>query len=156
MLVADSHSFSLLMEISLWPFALFTFSALIHFPISLAVIPGEERVSFGVSSNVVNAQSLVLGINKCNYPKWPCRIYAEWRQPINLFCFLYSPLPTATTFCQLFFEILWSKKYLCYQLPDPPWKGSSLLTLISSIIVYKMILHKDYCTRKWERNHSFS
>ena len=110
MLVTDSHSLSLLMKITSWPCALFICSALIDFQISLAVIPGEERVSFGVSSNVVNALSLVLGINKCNEPKWPCRFYAEWRQPINLFYFLYGPLPTATTFCQPFFLNIMVKK----------------------------------------------
>ena len=48
-----SDSFSILMEISSWPCALLTFSVLI--------ISGEERVSFGVSSNVGNLLSLATG-----------------------------------------------------------------------------------------------
>ena len=51
------------MEISSWPCALFTFSALIIFPMSLAVISREERVSFGVSSNGDNVLSLAAGVH---------------------------------------------------------------------------------------------
>ena len=51
------------MEISLWLCALFTFSALIIFPISLAIISRVERVSFGFSSNVVNVLSLATGVH---------------------------------------------------------------------------------------------
>ena len=40
---------------------MFTLSALIIFLISLAIISREERVSFGVSSNVGNALSLATG-----------------------------------------------------------------------------------------------
>ena len=61
--MADSHSLSILMEISSWPCALFTFSALIIFPISLAIISREERVSFGVSSNAGNVLSLATGVH---------------------------------------------------------------------------------------------
>ena len=46
------------MKISLWPCALFTFSALITFPIWLTIISKEDIVSFGVSSNVGNILSL--------------------------------------------------------------------------------------------------
>ena len=46
-----------------------------------------------------------LAINKCNEPKWPCRFYAEWRQPINLFYFLYGKQKTVTTFFQRLFFI---------------------------------------------------
>ena len=42
---------------------MFTFSALIIFPISLAIISREDRVSFGVSSNVGNVISLATGVN---------------------------------------------------------------------------------------------
>ena len=51
------------MEISSWPCTLFTFSALIIFPMSLAVISREERVSFGVSSNGDNVLSLAVGVH---------------------------------------------------------------------------------------------
>ena len=51
------------MEISSWPCALFTFSALIIFPISLATISREDRVSFKVLSNVGNALSLAAGVH---------------------------------------------------------------------------------------------
>ena len=51
------------MEISSWPCALFTFSALIIFPISLAIISREDRVSFRVSSNVSNVLSLATGVH---------------------------------------------------------------------------------------------
>ena len=61
--MADSSSLSILMEISSWPCALFIFSALIIFPISLAIISGEERVSFGVSSNFSNVLSLATGVH---------------------------------------------------------------------------------------------
>ena len=60
--MADSNSLSILMEVSSWPCALFTFSALIVFPISLAIISREERVSFGDSSNVDNVLSLATGV----------------------------------------------------------------------------------------------
>ena len=49
---------SILIKISSWPCALFTFSAMIIFTISLAIISREERVSFGVTSNVGNVLSL--------------------------------------------------------------------------------------------------
>ena len=39
------------------------FSALIIFPISLAITSREERVSFGVSSNVGNVLSLATGVH---------------------------------------------------------------------------------------------
>ena len=61
--MADSDSLSILMEISSWPCALFTYSALftfnalIIFPIALAIISKEERVPFGVSSNGDNVLS---------------------------------------------------------------------------------------------------
>ena len=61
--MADSHSLSILIEILSRPCALFTFSALIIFPISLAIISSEERVSFGVSSNVGNVLSLATGVH---------------------------------------------------------------------------------------------
>ena len=61
--MADSHSLSILLEISSWPCALFTFSALIIFPVSPAIISSEERVSFGVSSNVGNVLSLAAGVH---------------------------------------------------------------------------------------------
>ena len=51
------------MEILSWPCALFTFSALIIFPISLAIISIEDTVSFGVSSNVGNVLSLATGVH---------------------------------------------------------------------------------------------
>ena len=50
------------MEISSWPCALFTFSALVISPISVAIISREERVSFGVSNNVGNVLSLATGV----------------------------------------------------------------------------------------------
>ena len=56
------------MEISLWPCALFNFSALIIFPI-LAIISREERASFGVSSNVGNVLSLATGVH-CLWKNW--------------------------------------------------------------------------------------
>ena len=49
--MADSHSLSILMEILLWPCALFAFSASIIFPILPAIISRGERVSFAVWSN---------------------------------------------------------------------------------------------------------
>ena len=61
--MADSHSLSILMEISSWPCALFTFNALTIFPISLAITSRGERVSFGVSSNVANVLSLATGVH---------------------------------------------------------------------------------------------
>ena len=42
---------------------MFTFSALIIFPVSLAIISREDRVSFGVSSNVGNVLSLATGVH---------------------------------------------------------------------------------------------
>ena len=55
-----------------------------------------------------------LGINKCNEPKWPCRFYAEWRQPINLFYFLYGKQKTVTTFCQRLFFISVTSSYFSF------------------------------------------
>ena len=68
--MADSHSLSIIMEFSSWLCALFTFAALIFFPISLAIISREERVivsreervSFRVSSNGGNVLSLATGV----------------------------------------------------------------------------------------------
>ena len=48
--MADSHSWSIVMEISSWLCALFIFSALKFFQIT-TIISREERVSFEVSSN---------------------------------------------------------------------------------------------------------
>ena len=42
---------------------MFTFSALIIFPVSLAIISRKERVSFGVSSNGDNVLSLATGVH---------------------------------------------------------------------------------------------
>ena len=42
---------------------MFTFSALIIFPISLAIISIDDRVSFGVSSNVGDVLSLATGVH---------------------------------------------------------------------------------------------
>ena len=42
---------------------MFTFSALIIFPISLAIISREDRVTSGVSSNVSNVLSLATGVH---------------------------------------------------------------------------------------------
>ena len=61
--MADSHSLSILMEIPSLPCTLFTFSALIIFPLSLAIISREERVSYGFSSNIGNVLSLAAGVH---------------------------------------------------------------------------------------------
>ena len=61
--MADLHSLCIVMETSSCPCALFTFRALIVFPISLAITSREERVSFGVSSNVGNILLLATGMH---------------------------------------------------------------------------------------------
>ena len=59
---------------------MFTFSALIIFPISLAIISREERVSFGVSSNVGNVLSLAT------------RVYRLQKKSLNKLVFSLKPV----------------------------------------------------------------
>ena len=53
-----NENFIVTVQISSWPCALLTFSALIILPVSFAVISKEERISFEVSNNGDNVPSL--------------------------------------------------------------------------------------------------